>query len=50
VETSDSSEDGIVLDQFPSAGTEAEPGTQVTIRVGSFVEPEPSDEGQPVPE
>jgi beta-lactam-binding protein with PASTA domain/predicted Ser/Thr protein kinase len=50
VETSDSTEDGIVLDQFPSGGTEAEPGTQVTIRVGTFVKPEPENEGQPVPE
>jgi beta-lactam-binding protein with PASTA domain/predicted Ser/Thr protein kinase len=49
VETSDPDEDGIVLDQFPSGGTEADPGTQVTIQVGSFVEPESTDEPQPVP-
>jgi eukaryotic-like serine/threonine-protein kinase len=49
VDTNDPGEDGIVLDQFPSPGTQAQPGEEVTIRVGAFVEPEPSDGPQPVP-
>jgi serine/threonine-protein kinase len=35
----DPAEDGIVLDQDPSGGTEVEPGSTVTILVGRFVEP-----------
>lgn len=50
-ETSDPDEEGIVLDQFPSAGSEAEPGATVTIRVGvagpPTIVPPPSPGGGP---
>jgi eukaryotic-like serine/threonine-protein kinase len=36
----DPAQDGIVLDQDPSGGTELEPGSTVTILVGRFVEPQ----------
>jgi eukaryotic-like serine/threonine-protein kinase len=35
-DTNDSSQDGIVLNQTPSGGTQAKPGTTVTIVVGRF--------------
>ncbi len=38
----DESLDGYVLDQRPTPGTQAEPGTQVTIVVGRFKEPSES--------
>jgi beta-lactam-binding protein with PASTA domain/tRNA A-37 threonylcarbamoyl transferase component Bud32 len=38
-DVTDPSQDGIVLDQDPSGGTEVEPGSTVTILVGRFVEP-----------
>jgi eukaryotic-like serine/threonine-protein kinase len=38
-DVTDPSEDGMVLDQDPSGGTEVEPGSTVTILVGRFVEP-----------
>ena len=41
-DTSNSDEDGIVLDQFPGGGTSAKPGDTVTIRVGNFVKPQPT--------
>jgi serine/threonine-protein kinase len=40
-EVSARSDDGRVIDQFPSTGTEVPPGSEVTIEVGVFVEPEP---------
>jgi beta-lactam-binding protein with PASTA domain len=39
-DTDSESEDGRVLDQSPEAGTDLPPGSEVTIVVGSFVEPE----------
>jgi serine/threonine-protein kinase len=39
-ETSDSSEDGIVLAQAPSAGTSMSPGERVTLTVGELTEPD----------
>jgi serine/threonine-protein kinase len=39
-ETSDASEDGIVLAQAPSAGTSMSPGERVTLTVGELVEPD----------
>jgi eukaryotic-like serine/threonine-protein kinase len=36
-DVTDPSQDGIVLDQDPSGGTEVEPGSTVTILVGRFV-------------
>jgi serine/threonine-protein kinase len=38
-ETIDPTEDGIVLDQNPSGGVKAEPGSTVKITVGKFVAP-----------
>ena len=35
-ETTDESEDGLVVGQDPSAGGQAAPGSQVTIYVGRF--------------
>jgi serine/threonine-protein kinase len=35
-ETTDESEDGLVVGQDPSAGRQAAPGSQVTIYVGRF--------------
>jgi serine/threonine-protein kinase len=39
VETDDPDEDGVVVDQFPNAGTEARQGVTVTIRVGALPAP-----------
>jgi serine/threonine-protein kinase len=39
-ETTDSSEDGIVLAQAPGAGTNMSPGERVTLTVGEFTEPD----------
>jgi eukaryotic-like serine/threonine-protein kinase len=41
-DTDDESDDGRVLQQAPTAGTQARSGDQVTIVVGVFVEPEPT--------
>jgi beta-lactam-binding protein with PASTA domain/tRNA A-37 threonylcarbamoyl transferase component Bud32 len=38
-ETSDLTQDGIVIGQDPSGGVQAEPGSTVSITVGRFVEP-----------
>jgi eukaryotic-like serine/threonine-protein kinase len=38
-ETEDESQDGRVISQFPSAGSDAEKGSSVTITVGDFVPP-----------
>jgi beta-lactam-binding protein with PASTA domain/tRNA A-37 threonylcarbamoyl transferase component Bud32 len=38
-DTADPSLDGVVLSQDPGGGTQAEPGTRITIVVGRFVEP-----------
>jgi eukaryotic-like serine/threonine-protein kinase len=38
-DVTDPSQDGIVLDQDPGGGSEASPGSVVTILVGRFVEP-----------
>jgi len=40
--TEDESDDGRVISQFPSAGSDAEKGSTVTITVGDFVAPPPS--------
>ena len=39
-ETTDSSEDGIVLEQAPTAGTNMSPGDRVRLVVGELVEPD----------
>jgi serine/threonine-protein kinase len=39
-ETTDSSEDGIVLAQAPSGGTNLSPGGRVTLTVGDFTPPD----------
>jgi serine/threonine-protein kinase len=39
-ETTDSSEDGIVLEQAPGAGTNMSPGDRVRLVVGEFTEPD----------
>ena len=36
-------EDGVVLDQDPSEGSSADPGSTITIYVGRFTEPEPAE-------
>jgi serine/threonine-protein kinase len=41
-ETTDSSEDGIVLAQAPSGGANLSPGDRVTLTVGEFTEPDPT--------
>jgi eukaryotic-like serine/threonine-protein kinase len=46
-DTDSESEDGRVLDQSPEAGTDLPPGSEVTIVVGSFVEPEEPIEPEP---
>jgi eukaryotic-like serine/threonine-protein kinase len=46
-DTDSESEDGRVLDQSPSAGTDLPPDSEVTIVVGSFVEPEEPLEAEP---
>jgi beta-lactam-binding protein with PASTA domain/tRNA A-37 threonylcarbamoyl transferase component Bud32 len=42
-DTTDPSLDGVVLSQSPAAGTQAKPGSTVTIAVGRYVEPPPLD-------
>jgi beta-lactam-binding protein with PASTA domain len=44
VETDVESEDERVLDQEPGAGSRVPPGTDVTIEVGVFVEPEEEED------
>jgi beta-lactam-binding protein with PASTA domain len=46
-DTSDPSLDGVVLSQDPGGGTQAEPGTTVTIVVGRYVEPVATEEVPP---
>jgi beta-lactam-binding protein with PASTA domain/predicted Ser/Thr protein kinase len=46
-DTESESEDGRVLDQSPEAGTDLPPGSEVTIVVGGFVEPEEPVEPEP---
>ncbi len=46
-DTESESEDGRVLDQSPQAGADLPPGSEVTIIVGSFVEPEEPVEPEP---
>ena len=41
ITTDDPKNDDRVIDQFPRAGTQANPGQTVTIRVGVYEEPEP---------
>jgi len=48
-EVSDASDDGIVLEQAPPAGTRLSPGDRVTLTVGTFVEPEPEPDPEPPP-
>ena len=43
VDTDVESEDDQVLDQTPGGGSRVPPGTDVTIEVGHFVEPEEED-------
>ena len=43
-ETTDSSDDGIVLEQAPTAGTNLSPGDRVRLVVGEFTEPPTTDE------
>jgi eukaryotic-like serine/threonine-protein kinase len=47
-DTDSESEDGRVLDQSPSAGTDLPQGSDVTIVVGEFIEPEEPVEPEPV--
>ena len=49
IESEVSSDDGRVLDQSPSTGSSVPPGTEVTIEVGVFVEPEEPDPVEPGP-
>ena len=35
-DTTDASEDGIVLDETPAGGTDAKPGAKVTLTIGSL--------------
>jgi beta-lactam-binding protein with PASTA domain/predicted Ser/Thr protein kinase len=49
-DTDSESEDGRVLDQSPPAGSDLPPGSDVTIIVGSFVEPEEPAEPPPAEE
>ena len=44
-DTEDSSEDGIVLSQAPSSGTNLSPGDRVTLTVGEYTEPPPDTGG-----
>jgi serine/threonine-protein kinase len=37
--TTNQGEDGVVLDQNPSGGSDAKPGSTVTITVGKYVAP-----------
>ena len=38
-DTDDPTLDGVVLNQNPAGSTQADPGTTITVTVGSFVEP-----------
>ncbi len=49
-ETDDSSLDGRVISQAPSAGSQIRASDQVTLYVGLFVEPEPEPEPDPDPD
>jgi eukaryotic-like serine/threonine-protein kinase len=40
-DTADPTQDGVVMDQSPAPGLEAQPGSRVTIVVGRFTEPVP---------
>lgn len=44
-DVTDSSQDGVVLDQAPSPGSRLSPGDTVTLTVGVFVEPDDPDDG-----
>ncbi len=44
-DTDTESEDGIVLSQVPGAGTRRSPGDRVTLTIGRFTEPPPTDPG-----
>jgi serine/threonine-protein kinase len=48
-DTTDSSEDGIVLAQAPSVGTTMSPGERVTLTVGEFTEPDSTTTGTTTP-
>jgi beta-lactam-binding protein with PASTA domain len=41
IDTTDASQDGVVLTQTPGPGETAKPGTTVTITVGHFSAPPP---------
>ena len=43
-EVTDPSDDGIVLDQAPAAGTRLSPGDRVTLTVGEYTPPDDTDE------
>jgi eukaryotic-like serine/threonine-protein kinase len=49
-EVSDPAQDGLVIDQRPSAGVEVEPGREVVIIVGALVEQEELAPVEPPPE
>jgi eukaryotic-like serine/threonine-protein kinase len=49
-EVSEASQDGQVIDQRPSAGVEVEPGREVVIIVGAFVEQEQLAPVEPQPD
>jgi beta-lactam-binding protein with PASTA domain len=44
-DTADPTQDGVVTDQSPAPGLEAQPGSRVTIFVGRFSEPVPRSQG-----
>ena len=48
VDTTDPSQDGVVLTQTPGPGESAKPGTTVTITVGHYTAPPPPTTTQPV--
>ena len=45
-DTADPTQDGVVTDQSPAPGLEAQPGSRVTIFVGRFVEVVPRGQGE----
>jgi eukaryotic-like serine/threonine-protein kinase len=45
-DTADPTQDGVVTDQSPAPGLEAQPGSRVTIFVGRFVETVPRSRGE----
>jgi serine/threonine-protein kinase len=47
--TENPDEDGIVVDQAPSAGEQAKPGSKVTLFVGRLQTPEPPPAPPPPP-